>query len=48
MSSTPHVEFSLRAGTGEIRLNRPEELNALSLEMIEAIDVQLAAWAVDP
>jgi enoyl-CoA hydratase/carnithine racemase len=48
MSSTPHVEFSLRAGTGEIRLNRPEELNALSLEMIEAIDVQLAAWATDP
>jgi enoyl-CoA hydratase/carnithine racemase len=48
MSSTPHVEFSLRAGTGEIRLNRPEELNALTLEMIEAIDAQLAAWAGDP
>src|SRR6185369_941111 len=48
MSSTAHVEFSLRAGTGEIRLNRPEELNALTLEMIEAIDGQLAAWAKDP
>jgi enoyl-CoA hydratase/carnithine racemase len=48
MSAPPHVEFSLRAGTGEIRLNRPEELNALTLEMIEAIDRQLADWAADP
>jgi len=48
MSSTSHVEFSLRAGTGEIRLNRPEELNALTLEMVEAIDRQLAEWAADP
>jgi enoyl-CoA hydratase len=48
MSATPHVEISLRAGTGEIRLNRPEELNALTLEMIEAIDRQLAEWADDP
>jgi enoyl-CoA hydratase len=48
MSATPHVEISLRAGTGEIRLNRPEELNALTLEMIEAVDRQLAEWAADP
>ena len=48
MSATPHVEFSLRAGTGEIRLNRPEELNALTLEMVEAIDRQLTEWAGDP
>jgi enoyl-CoA hydratase/carnithine racemase len=48
MSSTPHVEFSSRAKTGEIRLNRPDALNALSLEMVEAIDGQLAAWAADP
>jgi enoyl-CoA hydratase/carnithine racemase len=48
MSSTSHVEFSLRAGTGEIRLNRPELLNALTLEMIEAIDGRLAEWAGDP
>lgn len=48
MSATPHVEFSLRAGTGDIRLNRPEELNALTLEMVEAIDRQLAEWAADP
>src|SRR3982751_6402548 len=48
MSATPNLEFSLRAGTGEIRLNRPEELNALTLEMVEAIDRQLAEWADDP
>ena len=38
----------MRAGTGEIRLNRPEELNALTLEMVEAMDRQLADWAADP
>ena len=38
----------MRAGVGEIRLNRPEQLNALTLEMIEAIDRQLAEWAADP
>lgn len=48
MSATPHVEFSLRAGTGEIRLKRQEELNALTLDMVEAIDRQLAEWAADP
>ncbi len=48
MSETPHVEFSLRARVGEIRLNRPDELNALSLAMVEAIDRQLAQWADDP
>jgi enoyl-CoA hydratase/carnithine racemase len=48
MSVTPHVEFSLRAGTGEIRLKRPEELNALTLDMVEAMDRQLAEWAADP
>src|SRR4051812_6159984 len=48
MSTTPHVEFSLRAGIGDIRLNRPEELNALTLEMVEAIDGQLAEWSADP
>jgi enoyl-CoA hydratase/carnithine racemase len=48
MPSTTLVEFSLRAGTGEIRLNRPETLNALTLEMIEAIDAQIAEWSADP
>jgi enoyl-CoA hydratase/carnithine racemase len=48
MPPTQHVEFSLRAKVGEIRLNRPDELNALSLEMIAAIDHQLAAWSDDP
>jgi 3-hydroxyisobutyryl-CoA hydrolase len=48
MTTTPHVEFSLRAGTGDIRLNRPDEMNALTLEMVEAIDRQIAEWAADP
>ena len=38
----------MRAGTGEVRLTRAEELNALTLEMVEAIDRQLADWAADP
>jgi enoyl-CoA hydratase/carnithine racemase len=48
MSTPQHVDFSLRAKIGEILLQRPEELNALSLAMIEAIDAQLAEWASDP
>jgi len=38
----------LRAGTGEIRLNRPEDLNALTLAMVEAMDGQVAEWLADP
>ncbi|HEY4161564.1 MAG TPA: enoyl-CoA hydratase/isomerase family protein [Dongiaceae bacterium] len=48
MTPTPHVEFSLRARVGEIVLNRPEELHALSLPMIDAMNRQLAEWAEDP
>jgi enoyl-CoA hydratase/carnithine racemase len=48
MSSSPNVEFSLRAKIGEVLLKRPEELNALTLSMIEAIDAQLADWTNDP
>ena len=48
MSSSPNVEFSLRAKIAEVLLKRPEELNALTLSMIEAIDAQLADWTNDP
>jgi enoyl-CoA hydratase/carnithine racemase len=48
MSSSPNVEFSSRASIGEILLKRPEELNALTLSMVEAIDAQLAEWTSDP
>lgn len=33
---------------GLITLNRPEALNALTLDMVRALDPQLRAWAVDP
>lgn len=48
MPASPNVEFSLRAKVGEALLKRPEELNALTLPMIEALDAQLAEWAQDP
>jgi len=48
MSGSPNVEFSLRANIGEVLLKRPEELNALTLSMVEALDAQLADWSNDP
>ncbi len=33
---------------GLITLNRPEALNALTLDMVRALDPQLRAWAQDP
>jgi enoyl-CoA hydratase/carnithine racemase len=48
MVASPNVEFSLRAKIGEVLLKRPEELNALTLSMVEAIDAQLAEWTSNP
>jgi enoyl-CoA hydratase/carnithine racemase len=48
MTPTPHVQFHLRAGIGEVVLNRAEELHGLSLPMVEAMDEKLAEWADDP
>jgi enoyl-CoA hydratase/carnithine racemase len=48
MSASPNVEFSLRAQIGEVLLKRPEELNALTLSMVDTIDAQLAEWTSDP
>lgn len=50
---TPFVEFSVQpfAGYSElgvVRLNAPKSINALSLEMIEAIKQQLETWSDDP
>ena len=42
---TDHVLVERRAGVGRITLNRPEALNALSREMIEAIRAAVADFA---
>lgn len=44
MSTFQDVLFSIENGHGRIVLNRPEALNALSLDMIDAVSAQLAAW----
>ena len=40
--------FSKNKHLGFITLNKPESLNALSFEMIQSLQLQLSAWAVDP
>ena len=42
-----NVVAEVRAGLGVLTLNRPAALNALSLEMIRALDAALRAWADD-
>lgn len=42
------IEFSLAGTIGQVLLNRPGQLNALTHEMCIALDAQLKAWAVDP
>ena len=44
---TEEVLFSHEGQLGLITLNRPNALNALTLEMIQAIQQQLAAWKTD-
>ncbi len=48
MSECEEVLFERRGGVGFITLNRPKSLNALTLNMIRAIDPQLSAWEDDP
>ncbi len=48
MSETEEIIFEVKRGAGFITLNRPEALNALTLEMIRAMIPQLAAWQEDP
>ncbi|WP_282609126.1 enoyl-CoA hydratase/isomerase family protein [Pelagibius sp. Alg239-R121] len=47
MSAIDEVLFKRRGAVGFITLNRPKSLNALTLEMIRAIDPQLDAWGSD-
>ena len=44
MSVEPEIIFDLRDGIAEVTLNRPQALNALTLNMVRILDSQLAAW----
>lgn len=46
-TATDEVLFAREAGLGRILLNRPKAINALTLDMIEALKVQLNLWADD-
>lgn len=48
MADTNDILSTRIGDAGVITLNRPQALNALTLEMTEAIDRQLIAWASDP
>ncbi len=41
------VLFSVADGVGKATLNRPQQMNALTLDMIRALDERLAEWASD-
>ncbi len=44
---TDDILFDRAGGLGAAVLNRPQALNALTLEMVDAFDRQLLAWAAD-
>ena len=48
MTPEPEILFERRGGVGFVLLDRPKALNALSLTLLEAFDVQLRAWVRDP
>jgi enoyl-CoA hydratase len=45
---TEHLEISTDGHLGRIRLNRPQAINALSLDMITGIAAVLSDWRSDP
>ncbi|MDO5653318.1 MAG: enoyl-CoA hydratase/isomerase family protein [Brachymonas sp.] len=45
---TPAVEAEVRGRIGFVTLNRPQALNALSLDMVRGLYAQLLAWRDDP
>jgi enoyl-CoA hydratase len=48
MTGEPEVLFERRGAAGLITLNRPQALNAVTLEMVRALRRQLDAWRDDP
>ncbi len=44
---TDEVLFTVEGALGRIVLNRPKALNALTLDMVRAVDEQLQLWATD-
>lgn len=47
-AESPHVQIECPGRVGCITLNRPQALNALSLDMIRALTACLLAWRDDP
>jgi enoyl-CoA hydratase/carnithine racemase len=47
MGNESNIIFEVQGGVGWITLNRPKALNALSLEMVEQMGIQLREWADD-
>ncbi|MEU6156445.1 enoyl-CoA hydratase/isomerase family protein [Actinosynnema sp. NPDC047251] len=41
------VDIRVERGVGRITLNRPEAINALTHDMVRAVDAALVAWAAD-
>jgi enoyl-CoA hydratase len=48
LGGTEEIAFRRRGALAEVEMTRPKALNALTLDMIEAFDPQLRAWAEDP
>lgn len=46
-ATTEHVKFERRGALGLVTLDRPRAINALTLDMVEAMLRQLRAWADD-
>ena len=47
MSGDAEILFDVRDGIAEVTLNRPQALNALTLDMVRVFDPQLKAWEMD-
>lgn len=47
-TTVPVIEAEVRGRVGLLALNRPQALNALSLEMVRSLHAALMAWREDP